>query len=83
MPQRSIHVQNFYLYSFGIIFNVFTIFAHDREQVAEKGFFHGYDSLVVVMLFNHALSGLAVSMVMKYADNIVKVSLTHFKSTNA
>eukprot|EP00958_Prasinococcus_capsulatus_P024589 scaffold3869_cov209-Prasinococcus_capsulatus_cf.AAC.1 len=44
-----------------------------RGPVLEKGLFHGYDSLVVVMLFNHALSGLAVSMVMKYADNIVKV----------
>ena len=38
-----------------------------------NGFFHGYNTIVCVMILNHALSGIAVSLVMKYADNIVKV----------
>ncbi|CAL5328792.1 unnamed protein product [Camellia sinensis] len=40
------------------------------------GFFHGYSLITTLMILNHALSGIAVSMVMKYADNIVKVYST-------
>ncbi|CAH1442244.1 unnamed protein product [Lactuca virosa] len=42
------------------------------DVVVNKGFFHGYSLITVLMIINHALSGIAVSMVMKYADNIVK-----------
>ncbi|KAF6174140.1 hypothetical protein GIB67_033672 [Kingdonia uniflora] len=41
-----------------------------------RGFFHGYSLVTTCMILNHALSGIAVSMVMKYADNIVKVYST-------
>ena len=75
-PQRSINVQNFYLYSFGIVFNMVAIFMYDNSQVMEKGFFYGYSSITFIMIMNHALSGLAVSMVMKYANNITKVYST-------
>ncbi|KNA05615.1 hypothetical protein SOVF_188690 [Spinacia oleracea] len=75
-PQRNINVQNFYLYVFGMIFNAIAIVIQDFDEVANKGFFHGYSSVTVVMIVNHALSGIAVSMVMKYADNIVKVYST-------
>mmetsp|Transcript_31783 Transcript_31783/g.38409 ORF Transcript_31783/g.38409 Transcript_31783/m.38409 type:complete len:341 (+) Transcript_31783:176-1198(+) len=75
-PQRNVNVQNIYLYVFGIFFNVIAIFIYDRDAVAEKGFFHGYSPIVFVMILNHALSGIAVSMVMKFADNIVKVYST-------
>mmetsp|Transcript_12100 Transcript_12100/g.38304 ORF Transcript_12100/g.38304 Transcript_12100/m.38304 type:complete len:340 (+) Transcript_12100:60-1079(+) len=75
-PQRSINVQNFYLYIFGIMFNVLAIVTYDYEAVFSKGFFHGYTAMIYIMILNHALSGIAVSMVMKYADNIVKVYST-------
>eukprot|EP00193_Tetraselmis_chui_P008587 CAMPEP_0177755804 /NCGR_PEP_ID=MMETSP0491_2-20121128/2766_1 /TAXON_ID=63592 /ORGANISM="Tetraselmis chuii, Strain PLY429" /LENGTH=338 /DNA_ID=CAMNT_0019271335 /DNA_START=122 /DNA_END=1138 /DNA_ORIENTATION=+ len=75
-PQRSIHVQNLYLYSFGILFNVIAIFTYDHEAVFANGFFAGYDWITFIMILNHALSGLAVSMVMKFANNIVKVYAT-------
>ncbi|KAH7387480.1 hypothetical protein KP509_16G025000 [Ceratopteris richardii] len=75
-PSRNINVQNFWLYIFGIIFNAFAIFIQDFDAVMEKGFFHGYTAITVCMITNHALSGIAVSMVMKYADNIVKVYST-------
>ena len=35
-PQRSIHVQNFYLYTFGIFFNVLAMFTYDSGGVFEK-----------------------------------------------
>ncbi|KAH0747295.1 hypothetical protein KY285_008952 [Solanum tuberosum] len=75
-PSRNINVQNFWLYVFGMIFNAFAIMTQDFDAVMNDGFFHGYSLITVLMILNHALSGIAVSMVMKYADNIVKVGLT-------
>ncbi|CAH1433480.1 unnamed protein product [Lactuca virosa] len=75
-PSRNINVQNFWLYVFGMAFNVVAIIIQDFDAVVNKGFFHGYSLITVLMIINHALSGIAVSMVMKYADNIVKVYST-------
>lgn len=75
-PSRNINVQNFWLYVFGMIFNAIAIVVQDFDAVVNKGFFHGYSFVTVLMILNHALSGIAVSMVMKYADNIVKVYST-------
>ncbi|KAL6211088.1 hypothetical protein ACLB2K_016316 [Fragaria x ananassa] len=98
-PSRNINVQNFWLYVFGMIFNAAAIVIQDFDAVVNKGFFHGYSFITVLMILNHALSyvslsltfsyvsiqvsyicfiysGIAVSMVMKYADNIVKVYST-------
>lgn len=75
-PSRNINVQNFWLYVFGMAFNVVAILIQDFDAVVNKGFFHGYSLITVLMIINHALSGIAVSMVMKYADNIVKVYST-------
>jgi len=75
-PQRSVNVQNFYLYTFGIFFNSIACIVQDYDQVLNNGFFGGYNGLVCIMILNHALSGLAVSLVMKYADNLVKVYST-------
>lgn len=75
-PSRNINVQNFWLYIFGMIFNVGAMLTQDYDEIMNKGFFHGYSAITVCMIINHALSGIAVSLVMKYADNIVKVYST-------
>ncbi|CAL1396442.1 unnamed protein product [Linum trigynum] len=75
-PSRNINVQNFWLYVFGMAFNAVAILIQDFDAVMNKGFFHGYSFVTILMVLNHALSGQAVSMVMKYADNIVKVKHT-------
>lgn len=75
-PSRNINVQNFWLYVFGMAFNAVAILVQDFDAVMNEGFFHGYSFIIVLMILNHALSGIAVSMVMKYADNIVKVYST-------
>ncbi|XVE66478.1 hypothetical protein DITRI_Ditri08aG0082800 [Diplodiscus trichospermus] len=75
-PSRNINVQNFWLYIFGMAFNAIAILIQDFDAVMNKGFFHGYSVITTLMILNHALSGIAVSMVMKYADNIVKVYST-------
>nr|CAB3496128.1 unnamed protein product [Digitaria exilis] len=78
-PSRNINVQNFWLYIFGVVFNLVAICVQDYDAVMNKGFFHGYSFITVLMILNHAMSGIAVSMVMKYADNIVKVYATSFQ----
>uniref|UniRef100_A0A2P2LEG8 CMP-sialic acid transporter 4 isoform X2 n=1 Tax=Rhizophora mucronata TaxID=61149 RepID=A0A2P2LEG8_RHIMU len=75
-PSRNVNVQNFWLYVFGMVFNAVAILIQDFDAVMNKGFFHGYSLITTLMILNHALSGIAVSMVMKYADNIVKVYST-------
>jgi len=75
-PQRNINVQNVYLYAFGVLFNLAAIWLYDYDAVVGKGYFSGYNVLVAIMIANHALSGIAVSLVMKFADNIVKVYST-------
>ncbi|KAK3005296.1 hypothetical protein RJ639_016906 [Escallonia herrerae] len=75
-PSRNINVQNFWLYVFGMAFNAVAILVQDFDAVMNKGFFHGYSLITFLMILNHTLSGIAVSMVMKYADNIVKVYST-------
>lgn len=75
-PSRNVNVQNFWLYIFGMVFNAMAIVVQDFDAVVNNGFFYGYTLITVCMVFNHALSGIAVSMVMKYADNIVKVYST-------
>ncbi|KAH7835312.1 hypothetical protein Vadar_024944 [Vaccinium darrowii] len=75
-PSRNINVQNFWLYVFGMGFKAIAILVQDFNAVMNRGFFHGYSLITTLMIINHALSGMAVSMVMKYADNIVKVYST-------
>ena len=75
-PQRNVNVQNFYLYLFGVLLNVVAICLFDLRSVLANGYFHGYSLIVTLMIANHSLSGIAVSLVMKYADNIVKVYST-------
>ena len=75
-PQRDVNVQNVFLYTFGVLFNFFAMIAGERDVVWSKGFFHGFSAVVSIMVINHALSGIAVSFVMKFANNLVKVYST-------
>ncbi|XP_028088352.1 CMP-sialic acid transporter 4-like isoform X2 [Camellia sinensis] len=72
----GVYTENFWLYVFGMGFNAIAILIQDFDAVMNKGFFHGYSLITTLMILNHALSGIAVSMVMKYADNILKVYST-------
>ncbi|PRQ25211.1 putative nucleotide-sugar transporter [Rosa chinensis] len=56
-----------------MVFNAAAIVIQDFDAVVNKGFFHGYLFITVLMILNQAPSGIVVSMVMKYADNVVKV----------
>jgi UDP-sugar transporter A1/2/3 len=70
---ESLHVQNIWLYFYGILFNLIAIVMDDWEALWADGFFYGYNLFTVFIIFNNSTSGIAVSAIMKYANNIVKL----------
>ena len=44
------------------------------SAISENGFFHGYDAFVAYLVALNATGGLLVAVVVKYADNILKVN---------
>lgn len=62
--------------SVGIAF--ITVYAKDAVAVAQQGFFGGYTSLVWTVVVVQAVGGLIVAVVVKYADNVLKVFATSF-----
>lgn len=70
--QKSLWLRNTQLSFFGIIFGTFGMLTKDYNIILEKGFFFGYDNLVLFTVFMQAVSGLTIAVVFKYADNILK-----------
>ena len=73
--QRDINVQNLYLYSYGAIFSSVSMVVQDMDKITSEGMFTGFSFIVLLMIINQAFSGLVVSVILKYADNILKVSI--------
>ena len=68
----SIWLRNIQLAIIGIGFAMVTCIANDFDHINIKGFFHGYDMLVCIVILLAALGGLVVAVVVKYADNVLK-----------
>ncbi|MBA0743653.1 hypothetical protein Gogos_006315 [Gossypium gossypioides] len=77
----SLFWQNIQLYTFGSIFNMARLVVDDFRGGFEKGpwwqrLFNGYSITTWLVVLNLGSTGLLVSWLMKYADNIVKVYST-------
>ncbi|KAL3815110.1 hypothetical protein ACJIZ3_016378 [Penstemon smallii] len=77
----SLYWQNIQLYTFGAIFNLAKLVLDDFRSGFEKGawwqrLFNGYSITTWMVVLNLGSTGLLVSWLMKYADNIVKVYST-------
>ncbi|CAN1300361.1 CMP-sialic acid transporter 1 [Linum perenne] len=77
----SLYWQNVQLYTFGVIFNMAKLIVDDFQSGFEKGpwwqrLFNGYSITTWLVVLNLGSTGLLVSWLMKYADNIVKVYST-------
>jgi UDP-galactose transporter len=75
-PRRqleSLHIQNIWLYVYGILFNLLALIGDDYEALWRDGFFYGYSWTTLFIICNNAWSGIAVSAIMKYANNLVKL----------
>merc|ERR1739848_536738 len=71
--KESIHLQNMQLYAWGILFNVVGMFIQDGESVLNSGLFSGYNGWAYAVVVNNVFNGLAISAILKYADNIARV----------
>lgn len=76
--QESMHVQNMQLYCFGILFNLTTLIlkvtsAPDSPIYGEDGFFTGYNHCVWAVIVVGSCSGIAVSVTLKFVDNIAVI----------
>lgn len=73
-PSASIHWQNIQLYTWGILFNGIGAIIHDRRSLtADAGFLSAFTARAWAVVVCNALNGLAISAVLKYADNIARV----------
>ncbi|KAL8210405.1 hypothetical protein R6Q57_007137 [Mikania cordata] len=77
----TLYWQNIQLYTFGAIFNMGRLFLDDFRGGFENGpwwdrLFNGYTITTWLVVLNLGSTGLLVSWLMKYADNIVKVYST-------
>ncbi|KAK9131013.1 hypothetical protein Sjap_011500 [Stephania japonica] len=77
----SLYWQNVQLYTFGAIFNMARLLLDDFRSGFENGpwwqrLLHGYGLTTWMVVLNLGSTGLLVSWLMKYADNIVKVYST-------
>ncbi|KAI7735314.1 hypothetical protein M8C21_029731 [Ambrosia artemisiifolia] len=77
----TLYWQNVQLYTFGAIFNMGRLFLDDFRGGFENGpwwdrLFNGYTITTWLVVLNLGSTGLLVSWLMKYADNIVKVYST-------
>ncbi|XP_047338439.1 CMP-sialic acid transporter 1-like [Impatiens glandulifera] len=77
----SLYWQNVQLYTFGVIFNMAKLILDDVRGGLENGpwwqrLFNGYNITTWMVVLNLGSTGLLVSWLMKYADNIIKVYST-------
>ncbi|XP_077865549.1 UDP-galactose translocator-like [Saccoglossus kowalevskii] len=72
----SVWLRNIQLGIYGILFSTVAMFLKDGAAIREKGFFHGYTPLVWFVVVWQAFGGLLVALVVKYADNILKLFTT-------
>jgi len=65
-------IKNIQLYIFSCISALGACWLNDGDKIAENGFFHGYNSLTVVVVLIGSAGGTATALMLKYLDNIYK-----------
>ncbi|KAJ3027300.1 UNVERIFIED_CONTAM: hypothetical protein HDU68_004087 [Siphonaria sp. JEL0065] len=70
--KTSLWQKNIQLSFFSLFPAIITVFTIDGSAVLAGGFFHGYNGWTFGAIACQALGGLLVSLVVKYADNILK-----------
>jgi len=69
----SIHWQNIQLYIWGVLFNAIGLYMKDGDTVREHGLLNGFNTIAYLVVFCNAFTGLSISFVLKFADNIARV----------
>ncbi|KAL3943384.1 MAG: hypothetical protein SGBAC_002550 [Bacillariaceae sp.] len=76
--QTSLWIRNVQMGLPSVIIALLTVYAKDSAFVAKQGFFGGYSPIVWTVVTVQAVGGLIVAVVVKYADNVLKVFATSF-----
>ncbi|KAK7508402.1 hypothetical protein BaRGS_00000641, partial [Batillaria attramentaria] len=69
---QSLWAKNVQMALSSVILGLLAVAWFDSSPVEEHGFFQGYNLLTVIIVLQQAVLGLIISLVMKYADNILK-----------
>jgi len=69
---QSVHTRNFQLAFYSIAFCTFHIITNDLPKLKADGPFQGFNGLVLVIIVMQGMTGFVVSMMLKYADAILK-----------
>nr|XP_009860109.1 CMP-sialic acid transporter-like [Ciona intestinalis] len=70
--ETSLWVRNFQMYIWSVPMSFIGAFMNDSHKIQENGFFSGYNRLVWILIFLSAFSGLLISIVLLYSNNITK-----------
>ena len=70
--KASLNLRNVQLSVVGLLMGLIVVLLKDFEVIIENGFFQGYNIIVWIVIFSQALGGLAIGVIMMYADNILK-----------
>lgn len=74
----TLWIRNIQMGIFSIAIAFLTAMVQDSTQISQKGFFVGYSPIVLTVITVQAVGGLIVAVVVKYADNVLKVFATSF-----
>lgn len=55
-----------------IFLALFAAFSNDFSRIQTQGFFYGYNSMVLLVVFLQAIGGIIVSLVVKYTNSMTK-----------
>lgn len=64
--------QNVLLYVYGILFNALALLV-EREEIATRGFFHGYNGWTAAVIVVNCVGGISMGLVLKFLDNMACV----------
>ena len=70
--RTSIWILNAQLYLFGVFVGLLGTVYQDGVEIWKKGFFHGYDLIVGLVVLFASAGGILVSLILKYASCITK-----------
>lgn len=71
--KSSIHWQNLQLYGWGVLFNAAGACLWDPDVLTAAAPFKDFNFWACLVVINNSLNGLAISAILKYADNIARV----------
>lgn len=76
--QTTLWLRNVQMGLPSIVIALFTVYSKDHSAVATHGILGGFSAMVWTVVIVQAAGGLIVAVVVKYADNVLKVFATSF-----